>query len=1398
MTKRALIAEPDMDEALRQAAILKDDGYDTHVFTGADLVSTVEQSPPDVVVLRHERPGAQTGLALVARLKTVAPATAIVLTTSELTPEAIDKNKKQRVHADWYLRLPADRGELVGAARSVPHPPEVTDGASDERAKARDPSRPPPLPPQPLRALGQVPRPAPRVGEPVLTAEDLTFIEKVFSSIQHVDVDAPVQEPTPSAIGDVPDRKLALLRTKLKERERDLARLSRLWRAREEDLRQQETRVQQKDIEIEGLRLRIRDVTGELEAAQQTFVEKEAEWGRQMGETYEQHSLNEAELIQTVASKEDELNRLKLAMRKAEQDSVAERNDFTQRILEWERAYADFENHHWKVVAASVDEVQRLEDQVRQRESDKRQLKVELRERDNALMDLHVQRGALEEQTRELEHEAAVAVERNFAVTQGALALERRKGRDTANELAEVRAALLLVEEDLRRHQVVLGRVVTTHRDDIARLGQVIREGDAERHRLAGERELFRRRAVELDAALAETSALAEATVAMLFSLEEKRAVVGREQVRVRDDKLADLRDHAARVEQSLSDVTARLGQSEMDLAAESAHAEALQHELAELRTHAASTETRLQGALDGMTGERDRLAERLGATEGELGTTRDELAAEKTSRQQREAEIAGVLERKEGELADREKRIAELDRALGDAREDITHLRKTVSTRDERITELLNRVRQADEKQVQLEAQVFRLETTNAEREATIVARDERIEQLTANVERQTARGDQLDAELRKANATILDRQAQVERLDAHLADVQKQLASAREETATTRAELSTRSTELFEAERRASGLQAELQNARTEIEAGAAIVEQLEGQVRSLETRGADLRRQLEETDAKLRATLFDLDAAGERVEQLRDELTGARETIVARDAEIVEQSRAIREGERSREELQATLETARAEHARAIGDSERVREQLQAAFDAARAVHAEQLQAADNEKMELEEQLAQLLSENGALSSSLAGAAGRIEDLQARARQLEAAVAERTESLAASEQSLADAVQSANERRERLGERERELAEVRQALEEARSATEERGRWLATREAAIADLKAQVEAEKKSRMALDSTAKATETEFARARQELAEVTGALQDREERLATLMASTTTDLTRAREAGERAAAEVEGLRRDLAARDAELQRTRPAEARLAEVQKVEAHTRAEYQKLRAHAERLLQEHKTARALLEKNESERKAGAAELERVRSERDQARAQEAAGTTLVGQLQTDLAARSKDVLDLRVQVQRLQQAGQAAQKARADAEAELERARAQAEERQAAAMDSQAAELTRLQKELADARKAQRDAQMQAQQARAEAEQIKRMAAQRIAQTRSASTLPTMAVQPSGLPAPSAAAVTGPPTAVARTAPTPVIADTEDVEPTVVVSNMKIPAAARGSGD
>ena len=111
------------------------------------------------------------------------------------------------------------------------------------------------------------------------------------------------------------------------------------------------------------------------------------------------------------------------------------------------------------------------------------------------------------------------------------------------------------------------------------------------------------------------------------------------------------------------------------------------------------------------------KLADNLQRTEAAYATTREDLAEAKHSRQQRELEVQGLFERKETELAAKAERVVELERNLSDAKEDLQNLRKTVTLRDDRITELLNRARQADEQQVALEGQVFRLGTQAQER---------------------------------------------------------------------------------------------------------------------------------------------------------------------------------------------------------------------------------------------------------------------------------------------------------------------------------------------------------------------------------------------------------------------------------------------------------------------------------------------------------------------------------------------------------------------------------------------------------------------------------------------------------------------------------------------------------
>lgn len=1365
MTKRALIAEPDPEEALRQAAILKDDGYETLVFSGADLVAELEANPHDLVILRHERPGAQTGLALVTRLKQVAPGAAIVITTSDLTPDAIEKNRKQKVHADGYLRLPVERSELVAAARAVPSTPPkpapgsgqsqegapiLDDGTGDHRAPGADGERkrPPPLPAAGLRALSPLAKAGPRGGggEAVLTTEDLTFVEKVFSTIQHIDADAPVQEPPPSAIGDAGDRKVALLRSELKRRERELAKLSRLWKAREEDLRQKESRVQAKDIELEGLRLRIAEVTGELERANQTLVERESEFGRAMGETYDQTALEQAEYIQQVAAKENELNALKTKFRKAEDAWNAEKKEFTERVFEWEKAYADMEAHHWKVVDASVEEMHRLEAQVLSREADRKARDGVIRARELEVMSLNERIARLEDARRDVDIAAARGEEEMIARAHGMLVQERLATTTAVDEGHELRARLLDVEEDLARHQQLLWKLEKTRRVELVRMASTIRLGDAERARLLGERSLWKDKAEELEQALSMTRALGEATANQLFTLEEKRRIVGEVQIKVRDAKIADLSEESARLQSSLNDVTERLGQSEMEHATEQARAEDLDRALAETRQQAEDTEQRLARDLEVTTAERDKLADNLQRTEQILSTTKVDLAETKQSRQQREVEVAGILEKKDNELATKAERLQDLERAISDAKEDIGNLRKTITLRDERITELLNRVRQSDEQQVALEGKVFRLETANSEKEADLVTRDERIAQLALKLSQRDDELEVTEETLRKTEQVAGDKAAHIERLDANIASLNAEIARGREESARLQGELNTRGGELFEMERKASTLQAELQNARAEIGAGNAVVEQQQAQLKASHAQSQELRRTLEDTDGKLRGALVDLDQSGTRAEQMRIELAGLKELAATQERDLQQARGNISDLERARDQLMGTAKNLQS-----------------------------RLNETEAERHSLEESLAVQARENAELHATLSDATVRLEELQQRAAQLENEVHQREGRIHAQEQVLQRAeTQNAQQQTEIANLRE-ELAESKHAVDEGKSAIDERAKWLQTREAAIAELKTALDGEKGVR-------ETTQAQLAQLQQQAAalgknheQLKARLEERERLLAATQQHGEQKIEAESARADSATREGKQLRASLDAANQELVGLRAEAQRAAELRIAEEKARSDAAKLRTFAERAANEVKTTRALLEKADTARKQAEGDAASMRAQIDDIRNAQKQGEQIVAQARLEGEQRLARLSELTQQVQRLNAARDASERARADAEQELARTKLRAEQELASGKGQLADEVTRLQIELTAAKKSRADALAAAQQSKAEAEQIKRLAAEKIKQAQAAargSVAPTAArpaTSPPGSSPPAAASM--PPRTVSGTLAPPV---------------------------
>ena len=1309
MAKRALVAEPDGEEALRQAAILKDDGFEAVVFSGNDLVAEVETSPPDLILLRHERPGSQTGLALVPRIKAVAGTTAIVITTTDLTPDAIEKNRKQKVHADGYLRLPADRAELCAAARAVPESSKPPEPAAPEGEKPPpDPKRPPPLPPtgNMARAMSRPLATPGKPGDAVLTADDLTFVEKVFSTIQHVDPDASQADIPISQVGHAEDRKVSLLRTELKRRERELAKLSRLWKAREEDLRQKESRVQAKDIEIEGLRLRIQELTSELERAHQGLLQKEAEFGRAMGERYDEHSLQEAELIQQVSAKEYELNSLKTKLRRTEDAFAQERKEFTERVFEWEKAYSELDQHHWKVVEASVDEVRRLEGQIVERERERREVKTLLKDRELAIEALRERLHGERRRTFDVEFAHGLFEDAVVARAHGVLMHERRARLEADDEVHELRARALALEEDLARHQRLLWQLDQHRRRELAHLASVARLGDAERTRLLGERAVFAARADVLEAALDETRALGEALAHQLFTLEEKRKIVGELQVRVRDEKLGELTEDLTRVSTNLADVTERLGQSEMEHAAEQARADDLERALGETREAAAETEGRLARDLEVLTIERDKLADHLQRTEASYATTREELAEARHSRQQRELEVQGLFERKETELAAKAERVVELERNLGDTKEDLQNLRKTVTLRDDRITELLNRARQSDEQQVALEGQVFRLTTQVQEHEAELTARQERLEKLAQRLAQREEKLEAVEEELRRTNGVVLDKQAAIERQDQAAAALQAELGRQREHAQHLQAELAARANELFETERKAATLAAELQNARADIAAGGAVAEQLQAQLQAVELRAADQKRALDDTDARLRNALVDLDAAGQRGEQQRAELAEVRERAAQHERE-----------------LQATRTT--------LADTERVRDALQAqASELSRRV-AE----GERDHDALEEQLAAQVRENAEFSASLSDASQRLEEQQGAIGRLHDEVQQREGRISALSQVLERAEAQAKEQEQALADAREEASDLRQSLDDAKSAIDERGRWLQTRETSIAELKAVLETERAARDAATTQLAALQQKHTALERASEQTRARLDERERLLQAQGAHSAQELGRESERADAAESMVREARAQLEQLGAEANALRGEAARAAELKAAEEKTRADALRLRQIAEKAANDLRTLKALAEKSEAARKQAEADVVRARAEIDDIRNGQRQGEALVAQARLEGEQRIARMRDLEQQVARLSASQKQAESSRAEAEQEIARAKLVAEQELAGERNQLREQVQRLQQELAAAKKGLNDAVAVARQAKAESEQIKRLAAEKIKQVQAA---------------------------------------------------------------
>ncbi|MCK6549059.1 hypothetical protein L6R52_24660, partial [Myxococcota bacterium] len=480
--KNAFIIDEDREFALTVAAALRADGLKVSISEGdRDPLDEIRAERPDIVLVRAESSGKESGYTLVSRVKRNkrTQATPVFLYTSDQNLQTIETHKTKDTRADDYLVLPPQPpyplDELRERVRNILFPPGGLD-------------RPPPLPPAPKEDLKPV------------TQEDSAFIEKVMDSLQS---SRELEEP-PSAAAlkagagsqiarrTTADAKLDMLREKLRQRESDLSRVMEMYRAKEREYHLFHERLVEKDVEAQSLKMTIDELAGQLEITKEELERRTNEFNASFELLLEEKVNRENELIQVVAAKEKELQDQRSEMWDAERTAKV-------RIDALESTLAELDQEKHKL------------------EQDIFVLKETIAEREGAIEALRQELDDAAQRQRDLEHVRDDQVSKILSHEDRMLRLEETI-LELRSDLSAEREAADLDHEDLSRAIAAKEALVDGLRSDLTDAEDAFRSLDAELHGQiadleakldARERELSQtlEAKAEVERALAETEA---------------------------------------------------------------------------------------------------------------------------------------------------------------------------------------------------------------------------------------------------------------------------------------------------------------------------------------------------------------------------------------------------------------------------------------------------------------------------------------------------------------------------------------------------------------------------------------------------------------------------------------------------------------------------------------------------------------------------------------------------------------------------------------------------------------------------------------------------------------------------------------------------------------------------
>lgn len=255
--KNALIVDSDRDVALAVAAAVRSDGVKVGIADlDQDLVERIQSDKPDIICLRAELSGDDSGYTLCAKVKAHKDLseTAVFLYTTDATDEAIETHKNQEICADKYLK--------ISTGEALPEE-ELREGVRNILFPQGTGAVPPPLPPP------RTPTPSP----PVRSEEDTNFISELSDSLveeKEAESSSPPRrfgsmEGFGGRGGAMADAKVEMLRQKLKQRESQLKRASKTLSTMNAELHAFKEKLDEKDIENRFLEERNQELQGALE-----------------------------------------------------------------------------------------------------------------------------------------------------------------------------------------------------------------------------------------------------------------------------------------------------------------------------------------------------------------------------------------------------------------------------------------------------------------------------------------------------------------------------------------------------------------------------------------------------------------------------------------------------------------------------------------------------------------------------------------------------------------------------------------------------------------------------------------------------------------------------------------------------------------------------------------------------------------------------------------------------------------------------------------------------------------------------------------------------------------------------------------------------------------------------